>query len=640
MPGLFGVIDLGADRSPQRAQALLAVTRRMAEAMLYEPSYTVTFWCCSSIGAVVGRVGFELDASTDDRPSMHAGVLALTTGEPTRSRAARSGDVQTESHAERLARFYHQQGDHAIALTGGVRSGILCDLRRQRCLLFTDRYARERVFLHSDERTLYFASEAKSLLAVVPAARNFDADGLASVLSCGCTFSRRSLFQHVEILDGGTLLAIDSGAFARRKYASPADFERLTPSTESEFLAEFPDVLRAAVHASTDSVARFGVSLTGGLDSRMLMACLDAVPQSVPCYTFSSSFGETQDVRIAARVAAASGQSHRRIELGPDFLDSAWDLLNKAVYISDGYIGLSGAAELFVNGLARRLAPARVTGNWGGELMRGVRAFKFATPRGGFLTAEFERRMSAAAELFSQHSESPIAAALFQQIPAQGYGRYAVERSQVQMLTPFLADDVVQCLWRAPETIRASLASAVGVIGRRPELLRIPTDQGQLGEAPAALAAWRKLLRRLTTKAEYMTSHGAPDWLARVSASLPEAVLETRFLGRDKFQHFRYWMRRDLAPALEATLVHSFDHDLEAWFNRSQVAQMVTRHIAGHANFTDELDKVLTVSVAHQCLLKGAAIPADVPDTRLRIVDVSDTNFGASIRDSRADPLR
>ena len=45
------------------------------------------------------------------------------------------------------------------------------------------------------------------------------------------------------------------------------------------------------------------MSLTGGLDTRMIMACRKPDPGSLPCYTFGSMFRENQDVRVARRVA-------------------------------------------------------------------------------------------------------------------------------------------------------------------------------------------------------------------------------------------------------------------------------------------------------------------------------------------------
>ena len=112
----------------------------------------------------------------------------------------------------------------------------------------------------------------------------------------------------------------------------------------------------------------------------------------------------------------------------------------------------------------------------------------------------------------------------------------------------------------------------------------------------------RRATRRALIKAEYLTSHGAPDWLARLSARLPAPLMETRFLGVDKFQPFRFWLRRDLASYLRDTLTSDGNSDLNRWFDMSRVAQLVNDHIEGRANYTDELDKLLTVSLTYKTL--------------------------------------
>jgi len=271
------------------------------------------------------------------------------------------------------------------------------------------------------------------------------------------------------------------------------------------------------------------------------------------------------------------------------------------VYVSDGYLGLSGAAELYVNRLARTIAPARMTGNWGGELMRGVRAFKYRMPKGAFVGPELTSGIAASAAAFSTVSSNPISNALFQQMPFQGYGRYAIERSQVVMRSPFLADDVVTWLYRASPDVRASSSCAEAVIGQRPGLLAIPSDVGRLGTGPSLL---RHASRRALIKAEYLTSHGAPDWVAKLSAGLPPTLVETRFLGVDKFQHFRHWIRRDLAEFVRETLLGKGRIDLEQWFELPTVERMVNDHIDGRANYTDAIDKLLTVAVAQKTLFK------------------------------------
>jgi asparagine synthase (glutamine-hydrolysing) len=583
MPGIFGVIDRAAVNSQRGQQELRALVGRMSTAMCYEGSVADPLVSWPSLGACVGRVALTSNGPSDRSPD---GVSAITVG----------GDG---AEVSAVIEMYRRHGAGGLAQVPGMAAGFLADVDRGTCLLFNDRFGRERLFLHVDGTRVAFSSEAKAILAIAPATRAFDTVGLAEWLACGCTIGRRSLFRDIEVLESGTVLTFEGATHRSHRYFEATHLEALEPVSSQDFLDGFSASLRSAVNAAARNAPAVGVSLTGGLDSRMIMASLDAAPGSVPCYTFGSMYRTTGDVSVGRAVAACCGQPHRVLELGTRFLSALPTDFGQAVYISDGYLGLSGAAELYVNRRAREIAPARMTGNWGGELMRGVRAFKYTMPKGGFLPAELAMTINQSAAAFSTTTQ-PLSAALFQQMPFQGYGRYAIERSQVAIQSPFLADDVVSWLYRAPAAVRAGAAPAI--IRRRPGLLAIPTDLGALGPGRGVT---RRRIRRALIKAEYLTSHGAPDWLAAIASRLPTSVIETRFLGVDKFQHFRYWMRRDVSAFVRDSLLGDADNGLHERFDMAAVSRMVDAQIDGRANYTNELDKLLTLAAMRQRLFKA-----------------------------------
>jgi asparagine synthase (glutamine-hydrolysing) len=587
MPGIFGVVDTSLIKAERPDQAIVELVRQMAAAMLYESFYSVHLVSCPGLGACVGQV--QLKDSADQGTTLgHGYPFALTTGEAV---------PQTPAIDE--------EGDETVRRIEGRCAGFVADQRASKCFLFNDRYGRERLFLHADGTRTFFSSEAKAILAVAPTTRAFDPIGLAEFVASGCTLGSRSLFRDIEVLEPGMVVTFERAGVRRRRFFNAEDLEELGLVEGTQFLEGFAESLRAAVDRSVKGSPAVAVSLTGGLDSRMIMASLDRRPGSVPCYTFGSMYRTTSDVAVAREVATRCGQPHRVIELGSEFLADFREHFRQSVYVSDGYLGLSGAAELYVNRQARSVAPARMTGNWGGELTRGVHAFKFRLPKGGFVNPELVQCMRESASAFSSATTHPVSRALFHQIPLQGYGRYAIERSQVVTRTPFLADEVIQWLYRAPSDVRGSMDTTAAVIGHRPELLAIPTDAGALGVRRSGM---RRLWRRAVTKAEYVTSHGAPDWVARLGSRLPPSLLDTRFLGVDKFYHFRYWMRRDLAGYVRDTLVRDSSVDLREWFDLSAVAMMVEDHIAGRANHTDAIDKLLTAAIARTTFSK--AVPA------------------------------
>ena len=72
-----------------------------------------------------------------------------------------------------------------------------------------------------------------------------------------------------------------------------------------------------------------GMSLTGGLDSRMILAWAKASPESLPCYTFGGPYRDCADVRIARQLAKIARQPHTTIRIEDDFFPRFSDYWRK-----------------------------------------------------------------------------------------------------------------------------------------------------------------------------------------------------------------------------------------------------------------------------------------------------------------------
>jgi asparagine synthase (glutamine-hydrolysing) len=630
MPGVFGFIDHTVAVKAV-GDAPLRLLEQMAAAMYYDPSYAVDLVVSPEAGAWVGRVahGHLVEASDVDEHPLGEDVTILLTSEP------RSLESAQRQAARRLEQQYRTHGVDRIDL--GQSAGVLVDRRDSACFVFNDTYGADRIFVHVDGERTFFASEAKAILAVAPRTRALSAQGLAELVACGGTLGRTSLFEHIDVLQGGTVLTFRRGAEpSSRPQFDRRSLESADAMSAAEFLAEFPGQLKSSVSHCMNRFPNAAISLTGGLDSRMILACLEPARTPVPCYTFGSMYRDTFDVSIGREVAARLGQPFHVLELGNDFLKDLGQTLDRSVYISDGYLGLSGAAELYVNQKARTIAPVRVTGNWGGELLRGVRAFKYVSPREGFLLPHLTQRIQASAETFSSADKStknPLSYTLFHQLPVQGYGRNAIERSQVMIRSPFLDDDVVRTLYRAPDTVRGSHHASLAVIAQRPTLLDPATDLGLLGTSTGLARTARRYQRLAMAKGEYLVSHGAPDWMAALTSSRWGGGIERLFLGQHKFQHFRRWMRRDVSTYVRDTLFDS-QSALVDWLDVTAVRKMTESHIAGTGNFTDELDKALTLAVTERTLLRPGSFGS--PETvRSRVTSRGGLGLRSEVRVTR-----
>src|SRR6202022_2921717 len=111
-------------------------------------------------------------------------------------------------------------------------------------------------------------------------------------------------------------------------------------------------------------------------------------------------YRDCHDARIGRRVAHAAGQSHQVIRLADEFLSNAPKYLERAVYLSEGCTSVINARNVYVNQRAREIAPVRMTGNYGGEVLRRVRMFKPVEPCSGLFCPEFLSQVKRAKDTY------------------------------------------------------------------------------------------------------------------------------------------------------------------------------------------------------------------------------------------------
>ena len=122
------------------------------------------------------------------------------------------------------------------------------------------------------------------------------------------------------------------------------------------------------------------------------MAWRKAPPGSLPCYTFGSMYRDNQDVSLARKVAKMCGQSHQVITTGREFLSQFAHYAARSVYLTDACVDLSRSPDLYVNEKVREIAPVRMVGTYGSEMLLHAVMFKAEEPAPGLFQPELVRR--------------------------------------------------------------------------------------------------------------------------------------------------------------------------------------------------------------------------------------------------------
>jgi asparagine synthase (glutamine-hydrolysing) len=602
VPGINGIIS--------KAGVARADVERMTRCMVHEPSYVSGTYANEDVGLCVGWVSHG-GSFSDCMPlwNERRDVCLIFSGED-----FMGGEEVLQcgvrhfglGRAKYLIALYEAKGLRFIERLNGWFSGLLVDLCRSLAVLFNDRYGLGRVYYHEDPDRFYFSSEAKSLLEILPNLRRLDLPAVAETFACGSVLQDRTLFSGISLLPPGSRWSFASnGYISKERYFSPESWERQPTMGNVEFYDHLKETFARILPKYLGGANSVAMSLTGGLDGRMITAWANPSSGALPCYTFGGAYRECADVKIARRVAMLCGQSHRTIAVGADFLANFPSLAERAVFISDGAMDVTGAVELYANRIARQIAPVRLTGNYGSEILRGNVAFRPGKLAESLLEPEFAQSVRTAGATYqAERGGHPLSFVAFKQVPWHHYARLAIEQSQLTVRSPYLDNDLVALIYRAPSELLSSKEPSLRLIHEgNPLLAKIPTDRGLVYREAPFLGKVRKLGAEFTVKAEYAYDYGMPQRLAALDHLLAPLHLERLFLGRHKFYHFRVWYRDQLSQYLKEMLLDMRSRHRP--YLRGQVLErMVNAHTKGCQNWTREIHRVLSLELLQRLLIE------------------------------------
>lgn len=607
MPGITGII--GQASQEKYKQDL----RNMLNCMLHEPFYSSGTFINDDICVYAGWVCHK-ESFCDCMPVWNEkkNVALIFFGENFTDlelfdQLKAKHHKFDNSNASYLIHLYEEKGIDFLHVLNGWFSGLLIDLQSNKVFLFNDRYGMQKIFYYESKDTFYFASEAKALLKVCPMLRELDMCGLGELFACGCTLEDRTLFKKIFLLPIASAWAIQKGVVNKNKYFHAKVWEDQTWLEKEFFYDKLRETFIRILPRYFRGTKPIGISLTGGLDTRMLMANADLPSGKYPCYTFASMYRDCNDVKIAQKIAKAMEQTHQTIPVDSNFLDNFSTHAEKTVYVTDGYLDVSGAPENFINNIARGIAPIRMTGNYGSEVLRDIRWLRAGKPNENIYHPDLNTHAWETfntLEKINRAIPNPLTFTLFIETPWLENRKLVCEQTQLTLRTPYMDNDLVALMYRAPVGARNSKELSLRLIADGNMALRnIPTDRGYGGNMRFPFSNFAQMYHEFLFKAEYAYNYGMPQWLARFDYTLKFMHLEKLFLGRHKFAHFRVWYRDELADYVKAILLD--DKTLNRpYLNRKAVEDVVVGHTKGYQNYTTEITQLLTLELIQRLLIE------------------------------------
>ncbi|OAN54072.1 asparagine synthetase B [Paramagnetospirillum marisnigri] len=384
MCGIAGIMTAGG--VPDEASL-----DRLAEALAHRGPDGRGRWVQGDVGMVQNRLSI-IDLEGGKQPILDAQGRAIVANGEVYNYLELKSDMPgqafaTGSDCEPPLHLYAHQGTGFARSLRGMYAIAIHDPARQRLVLARDPFGIKPLYLAESHPGLAFASEPQALIAAGLAKPEIDPRARAELLQMQFTCGTDSIFKGIRRLAPGETVVAEGGCVqdSRILPALPAgapqsgDLDRL--------LDELDEVLTESVDLHQRSDVPYGMFLSGGIDSSVVLALMARLnPKGVLAFTAGFPGTRAHDEREHARaLARVTGADHVEVEFTEaDF----WSLLPRVAAAMDDPAADYACLPTFkLAAEASRQVKVILSGEGGDELFAGygryrhvMRPWPFAKP--------------------------------------------------------------------------------------------------------------------------------------------------------------------------------------------------------------------------------------------------------------------
>lgn len=235
-----------------------------------------------------------------------------------------------DNDAEYCLHLYEEKGENAFQELDGSFCITIYNLATHELLLVNDRFSSHPLFYClTDRKTLLFGTQLSAILQSSEVPRELNMNSVFEFFTLERVLGTKTFCKDINSLPPATTLHYRDGNISFVPYWEMKYKEEEHP--EGYYVDELATAIKKSVERSTQGNHRFGLLLSGGLDSRMVLA---ASEKKIVCFTFGDF--ENREFKTAKSIAEAKGCKHVFLKRDRDHYV---DLVDEAVEIGDGMYG-------------------------------------------------------------------------------------------------------------------------------------------------------------------------------------------------------------------------------------------------------------------------------------------------------------
>lgn len=192
----------------------------------------------------------------------------------------------TASDTEILVHLYEDEGIGFLARLNGMFAFALYDVVRKKLFLAKDRYGVKPLFYCLENGILVFSSELKPLSSYMKRKNEINKQALSNYLSLSFIPEPLTIFEGIHRLPAGHYIEHNNNGLTVIEYFD-LDFSKKIKITETEAEKEISRLFEKAVERQLISDVPIAVMLSGGLDSRSILAAATKSGKEISSFTIT-----------------------------------------------------------------------------------------------------------------------------------------------------------------------------------------------------------------------------------------------------------------------------------------------------------------------------------------------------------------
>lgn len=302
MPGIFGFIKKNQKSSLHSMQQAMTLYPPFKQDNLFEDDLI------AASRVHLGKIGEQ------SSPTKQGSLLAWIEGEAYNlaELAPSFGYSSDTSFATALLTVYENNKlDSFLNKLDGYFCACIYDQKKSEVKLISDRYGMRMLYWYMNEGKFAWASEVKGILALDGIDKTIDPISFDCFMELGYLLGEHTWFDKIKLIKPATVLSFNlrSGNITQYHYWSWAE---ITPSslTFDEAVDELGKRFIKAVERRFNPNEKIGITLSGGLDSRIIFAAVDHLYPNYKGNAFTFGVNGCDDIILAKQVTDRSNWKH------------------------------------------------------------------------------------------------------------------------------------------------------------------------------------------------------------------------------------------------------------------------------------------------------------------------------------------